>query len=76
MKKLIKNQLSLFDVLAEPPQEPRVAAVPLTMRQLLMEQVMRDRRVLAEGVECHIPDTQFFLDRIAANLLVIKEMNE
>jgi len=46
----------------------------ISQRSLLMEQVMRDRRVLDEDECCHIPSTDFFVDRIVAYLKAIEEM--
>lgn len=55
------KQLSLWDV-----PELVLAPVQKSLREQLVEQVMRDTAVLREESWYHAPSTEFFVERIAA----------
>lgn len=51
-----------------------VAVPVLTRRQLYVEQIIRDSKVLEEDPHYHVPDTQFYLDRVASFTVALAQL--
>ena len=77
-----------FDLFAEPEagraslqpdrsslQGPEPPTGQGAYRQLLVEQIVRDAQVLNEDDWCHVPSTEFFVDRIVAYRKEIAELD-
>jgi hypothetical protein len=66
-----QEKLSFLD---SPPTRSEQLESSISRRSLLLEQVMRDRRVLDEEDWYHVPSTDFFVDRIVANLKELEKL--
>lgn len=69
----MKQDLFDWEAAEEPISKP-APKVP-TYRECLVEQIIRDRKVLEEDPIYHQPSTQFYLDRIVAYMLELKKID-